>query len=82
VSRRWGYLCRTCGTESDYIFNNGQDRLREAFALREEIRAIRKSLYLEVEMLGDYGGAVMYLTHHADHDLCLESEYGDREELK
>jgi hypothetical protein len=92
LSKYWYLHCKQCdidhaaGCDIAEGFNHGQHILRAIYQLREHIVAINsqdQSDYLSVAVMGHYGTDHLwdFLKEHHDHELDLQSEYGDTEPI-
>jgi len=93
LSKYWYLHCKQCdidhaaGCDIAEGFNHGQDILRSVYHLREHIIAISsqdQSDYLSIRIMGHHANEEHlwdFLKEHHDHELDLQSEYGDTEPI-
>ena len=67
----WGYHCSTCGNSSPHWFGDGQELLMEMHD-----QAAGRANAAGLGLL--WRTVMAYLAKHRGHQVCLESEFGER----
>jgi len=83
MSHKWGYYCIDCGVRGEDMINHGNGQLIEyaiAWRLIYSHNPPLPSVSLESETRASLGMSC-FMEEHVGHNICIESEYGERLEI-